>query len=199
MSSHPGQVKIDLGCGPAKRPGYIGVDVYPFPGVDVVYDGRTLPFESDSVDCVFSDQCFEHIHDIFGTMRELFRVCKHGAVVTIIVPHFSSCKNCYDLEHVRQFGYRTFDRVWGTDPTKTLSPHAVDGNFINRGVEFEWWQRRALDRKSWLWKAVIVPLSGALSLLANMSPFFCDRIWCRWVGGFDNIQYTLEVRKNAAL
>lgn len=188
-------MKIDLGCGPFKKEGYTGIDVYPFDGVDIVYDGKTLPVESDSVDEVYSMHCFEHLDDVFGIMKELFRVCKDGATLNIISPHFSSCRNCYDLEHRRQFGWRTFEHIWGVNPVETLSPHAVDGFFLDRGVKFEWWEHRTLIKKQWPLRIPLSAINATLNAVANRYPFFCDRVWCRLTGGFDNIHYKLEVKK----
>ncbi len=57
--------KLDLGCGPKKRAGYVGVDALPAPGVDYVIDIETepLPFPDGSVSHVFSSHCPEHLKD----------------------------------------------------------------------------------------------------------------------------------------
>jgi SAM-dependent methyltransferase len=56
-------LKLDLGCGPRKQPGFTGVDVKPFPGVDHVFDvGRARwPFDDSSVEEAFSSHSLEHI------------------------------------------------------------------------------------------------------------------------------------------
>jgi hypothetical protein len=44
-------VKVDLGCGPVKRPGFIGIDRFPLPGVDITADiNKGIPLPQDSVD-----------------------------------------------------------------------------------------------------------------------------------------------------
>lgn len=63
-------------------PEAIGVDV-DYPG----YDGKTLPFESETLDYVYSSHMLEHVDDYIGMIREMFRVTKIGGHVIITVPH----------------------------------------------------------------------------------------------------------------
>lgn len=56
-------LKIDLGCGSAKKTNFIGVDVNHYPGVDYAADlEEGLGFISDnSVDEYFSSHFLEHV------------------------------------------------------------------------------------------------------------------------------------------
>lgn len=86
-SDYPEPLKVDLGCGPRKADGFIGVDVSLVPGVDIVADlNRRFPFADSSVDYVRAHDTVEHLHDRIHTMNEIWRVCKPGAVVDIRVP-----------------------------------------------------------------------------------------------------------------
>ena len=77
-------IKLDLGCGRAKSPGFIGVDRFALPGVDLVVDlNKRLPFEDDSVDLISASHSLEHIENLMATMSELYRVCKHGAQICV--------------------------------------------------------------------------------------------------------------------
>jgi len=62
-------------------PHAIGVDL-DYPG----YDGETLPFADNSVDCVFSSHCLEHILSYGPAIRDWCRVVKVGGFVVCIVP-----------------------------------------------------------------------------------------------------------------
>ena len=37
----------------------------------------------------------------------------------------------------------------------------------------------------------------AISAVANASPELCSRIWCNWVGGFEEIEFRFAVVKRA--
>ena len=59
----PGSFKvIDLGCGGKKLKGAIGIDKLLGDSIDICHDieAGPLPFESDSIDIVYSDQFLEH-------------------------------------------------------------------------------------------------------------------------------------------
>ncbi len=63
-------MKLDLGCGPKKKAGFIGVDQLPMAGVDVVADLRVTPWPwlDDSVDQVHCAHFVEHrtgTHPVF--------------------------------------------------------------------------------------------------------------------------------------
>jgi SAM-dependent methyltransferase len=83
---------IDIGCGANKRRGFVGVDIAPSSGVDHVMNFETdrLPFGDNSVDHVFSNHAFEHIHSPQNILREIVRVCKPNALVEIWTPYLKS-------------------------------------------------------------------------------------------------------------
>jgi SAM-dependent methyltransferase len=82
-------MKIDIGCGSAKRAGFIGIDQGLAPGVDYILDIEhdRLPFDDDSVEHAYSSHCLEHLKYLNHTLSEIGRVCKDDATVEIIVPY----------------------------------------------------------------------------------------------------------------
>jgi len=101
---------LDIGCGGNKQLSWaIGVDVHPYPGVDVVTDlEQRLPFVDDEVDHVLAIHVLEHIHDLIGLMNELHRIIRPGGILHAMVP----CVDCHnavgDPTHVRFFNKKTF-------------------------------------------------------------------------------------------
>lgn len=59
---------------------YIGLDISPAPGVDVILeDEYVFPFEDNSFDFIISSSCFEHIDFFWISFLEILRVLKpHG-------------------------------------------------------------------------------------------------------------------------
>jgi SAM-dependent methyltransferase len=119
-------LKLDLGCGVKKQPGFIGVDSRAFPGVDVVcHLGRdTWPWPDSSVDEVSCSQMLEHIpgkdvdfklaidwdgkdHTLTKVIsyprvhffNELWRVLKPGGKGTFATPHWCSPRAYGDPTH----------------------------------------------------------------------------------------------------
>ena len=116
-------LKIDFGCGPHKKEGYLGVDIIKFDGVDKVLDvtKSPWPWKSDSVDEIHASHFLEHLdakeREVF--YNELYRVMKPGAKGLIITPHWASGRAYGDLTHkwppVVEFGWYYLDKNWRKD------------------------------------------------------------------------------------
>ena len=80
--------KLNLGCGPSRKDGFLNVDL--FPGGDMTLDiRRGLPFDSDCCDLIFSEHCFEHFdypEAITQLFRECLRVLSRGGALRFSVP-----------------------------------------------------------------------------------------------------------------
>lgn len=124
-------VKVELGCGNTKREGYIGVDRFPLPDVDVVADlNGALPFDSDSVDTVWACHSLEHLSNLSHTFAEIYRVTKHGSVIQVLAPYYFSTLNISNFYHQSAWTEdtpRLFD-LYPTDMVNKkdyLMPHAL--------------------------------------------------------------------------
>jgi methyltransferase family protein len=110
-------VKLNLGSGLRKLDGYVNVDKYG--DADVLHDLERFPWpwQDSSVDEVMLVHTLEHLGrepDVFiGVVKELYRVCKPGAIVKIHVPHPRHDSFIADPTHVRPITadvMRLFDR-----------------------------------------------------------------------------------------
>ncbi|MDA0893212.1 MAG: methyltransferase domain-containing protein [Proteobacteria bacterium] len=110
------EIRIDLGCGRRKKPGFIGIDKYSIVEPDIVCDVEIerLPFDDSSVDEIFSSHVFEHIRDIQAVMNECHRVLAPAGRLTIQVPYWTSEGAFRDPTHVRFFTEKSFD-YWQPD------------------------------------------------------------------------------------
>jgi len=114
------EVRLDLGCGPNKREGFIGVDERQFDGkVDVIQDLRKpWQWKADSVDEVHCSHFLEHLNgaERIHFFNELYRVLRKDAKATIIVPHWSSGRAYGDPTHqwppVVEFSWYYLDKAW---------------------------------------------------------------------------------------
>jgi SAM-dependent methyltransferase len=82
-------LRLDLGCGNAKREGFLGLDNFPGEQVDHVLDLTVdrFPFPDDSVDEVFSAHFLEHIEEPNHVFAEIGRVCRDGARIEFWTPY----------------------------------------------------------------------------------------------------------------
>lgn len=84
-----GDLVLDIGyrgaANPGEKtivPGAVGIDLdYPN------YDGVTLPFEDETVDCVSSSHCLEHMLMDQRAITDWYRVLKFGGYICCFVPH----------------------------------------------------------------------------------------------------------------
>ena len=61
---------------------YIGVDVGPGRGVDLVENGENLTFPNNSFDLTISCECFEHNPEWAATFENMHRMSKKAVIVT---------------------------------------------------------------------------------------------------------------------
>lgn len=86
-----GAVFLDIGAGGAsKKAGFLSVDVLEREGVDLVGDAADLlsRITDGRVDGIYTRHFLEHVDDVPALIREMVRVCKSGARIEVIVPHF---------------------------------------------------------------------------------------------------------------
>lgn len=109
----PAEVRLpflDIGCGPAKMPGAIGLDRTAFPGVDVVRDVRRgLPWGDSHFAAVYAKHVLEHFigEDLIFVVEEMWRVTVPGGTLTVVVPDVSSPNRYRDPTHLT--------RDWSSD------------------------------------------------------------------------------------
>lgn len=187
-------LKLNVGSGEHKKEGYINLDWSSLVDADVVHDLNVFPYPfSDNIyDEITAEHVLEHLEKPFLVMKEFHRILKPGGILHIRVPHFSR-------------GFTHAEHAHGFDVTFPLyfNPHfTVSGYF---GIHFE----LKTMRLSWLAFFHLLPAmgygKGAVSFLkilnlfvsffANLSPNFCSRIWCYWVGGFDEIEFRFICKK----
>lgn len=83
-------MKLDLGCGPWKAAGYIGVDINAYEGVDIIADLMKLPWQwaDGEVEEIRMSHFLEHfIIPLDDVLRECHRVICTNGVIRIILPN----------------------------------------------------------------------------------------------------------------
>ena len=149
-------VIVDLGCSSTKLEGAFGLDRRRTPDVDVICDfERGLPLKTSSVDMVYMSHLIEHIRDLLKFMEEVYRVCRSGAEVRIVVPYYTSRGAFRDPTHVRFIAEDTFQ--YFESPTD----YGVRTNFRIERIEYDvrkpfryfpkWLQKRF---RRYLWNVV---------------------------------------------
>lgn len=105
-------MKLNIGSGSKRYPGYLNIDsdANSHPDYCLNIERDRLPFEDDSVDEVLAHHILEHLGDgFFHCLQELYRVCKHGAVIDVRVPHPRHDVFLIDPTHKRPIYPHTLD------------------------------------------------------------------------------------------
>ncbi len=166
-------LKVDFGCGIDKPEGFIGVDICPNSHADVVHnlEEAPYPFEDNSVAEVHSAHNIEHLSGLDTFVDEIHRICKPGAIMIIKFPHYS--RSWFSAQHKRAYGIRIFN-----DYKAKLEVLSIKFNYKHH----TW--------RSWYW-----PFCKVVNFFANLSPRFCERVWCYWFGGFDYVIMKVKIKK----
>ena len=122
------QIFLDVGCGKRKQSNALGLDIAKLDGVNIVCnleDG--LPFKDNSIDRIYTSHFLEHIKNLVLMMEEIYRVCKPGAIVEIIVPYWKTSLAFQDPTHKCFFTEETFN--YFTKDPKRKCPRYSDYGF----------------------------------------------------------------------
>lgn len=112
-------LKLNLGCGASRLPGYLNVDSQALCQPDVLCDLEQTPWPwpDDSVDAISLVHVLEHLgrdpQVYLSIIKEMWRVCVDGALVHLVVPHHRHDNFHSDPTHVRPvtaLGLALFDR-----------------------------------------------------------------------------------------
>lgn len=169
----PSPLYVDVGCGPHKKEGYLGLDLIAQPGVDIVADVEKdgLPFSDGTVDKIYMSHFLEHVNDPAKMLNEVNRVLKDGGEVTIIVPHYSN-PYAYHFTHKSFWSYYAFE------------PEYLD-----------YYLQNGLVLKSRKLRIVLLPgLDTLFNWFANQFPGIYERLFSGILKAWE-VQFVLE--KNA--
>ena len=98
----PLNLKLNLGCGKTKMPGFINVDRRNFPEVDAVADlTQAWPWSDGSVEEIHASHIVEHFSGLerVHIFNEMYRVMRIGAKALIITPYWCSNRAYGDFTH----------------------------------------------------------------------------------------------------
>jgi SAM-dependent methyltransferase len=96
---------LDIGCGSAKTPGAVGLDISADTDADIVHDLDVFPYpiEDGSFDQILLQDVIEHVREPIHVFEELHRIARPGARIQLRTPHFSSVLAYGDPTHRHYF------------------------------------------------------------------------------------------------
>jgi len=186
--------KLNLGCGRLKDAEYINIDWDKSFDPDIVHNLNSLPYpiKESSCDYIRAFHILEHLDRPFDVMREANRILKPGGIIHIKTPHFS--RGFTHSEHTHGFDV-TFPMYFRKD---FLGSGFTGVEFKLEKLELHWSAFSCLFPNFGFGKISIITvriLNSIFSFLAKLNPYFCSRVWCFWVGGFEEIEYVFSCVK----
>lgn len=173
-------MKLNLGCGEKKLEGFLNCDIDKNVKPDKRLDLTKFPypFKDNSAEEILMEHTLEHMAEPFKVLKELHRIAKPEATIRIMVPHGSAGWHHWD--HKSFWSVDAFEVGW------------LKNMFSVKKRRLKWF------RYGWTQRKLYYPffwISWLVDLLANIQPTFCERFWCYWVGGFEEIEFELEPNK----
>jgi len=182
-------LKINFGSSGTNKPGFINVDIRSSVRPDVIHDLNVFPypFADNSADEIELVHLLEHLDRPFLAMEELHRILKPGGRLYIAVPHFSrgfthtEHSHGFDVSFPYYFTKRFPNQFYGVE----YELASMRLNWINH-ITFRYLPDFGFGKVTLFF---LRSVNAFLSWLGNMSPFACSRLWCFWVGGFEEIEF----------
>lgn len=133
---------LDIGCGARKR-GSVGIDIQETASVDVLADGRRLPFATDSFDAVVCYHLLEHLEedDIKRLLAEIARVLHPRGRAYLLIDRDSSREALLskDATHVERYPRQhLYDIISESLSIRVFQSHNLLGNLIQHPLT--WWR-----------------------------------------------------------
>ena len=96
-------IRLDIGCGENKQPGFVGMDIRKCDAVDIVWDAQDFPYPLPDNIClqILLSHLWEHIEpkNRIKLMDELWRIMKPEGQLLISVPYYLSFGAYQDPTH----------------------------------------------------------------------------------------------------
>ena len=119
--------RLNIGCGPQRMWGYIGVDLLRTRGADIVADGVKLPFKRDSISIIYTSHTIEHFdrNDLPNILTEWARVLHRDGILKI---------TCPDLERaMKRWLEGDYTYRWGFGITTIFGKQTTPGQYHYNG------------------------------------------------------------------
>ncbi|MBI5083725.1 MAG: methyltransferase domain-containing protein [Acidobacteria bacterium] len=151
-----GRWNLYIGGANRRVPGYVNLDLFSVPGVDVQADAHELPFPDEIFQRVECDAVLEHVTHPDSVMREIERVLAPGGYAHVVTP-FCHPFHEYPKDY-RRFtpdglrlmagGLEVVATGWRTGPAATWILFTIE--FVKLLLPWRWWRVLAHGLLGWL-------------------------------------------------
>ena len=150
-----GRWNLYIGGAGRAVPGYVNLDLFPMPGVDIAADAAQLPFSSEQFQRVECDAVLEHVRDPGRVAGELCRVLAPGGYLHLVAPfchpfhEYPGDYHRFTLDGLKQLvpGLEVVAEGWRTGPTATLLVFILE--YAKGLLPWRWWRAGAHFALGW--------------------------------------------------
>ena len=151
-----GRWNLYIGGAGRTVPGYVNLDLFPMPGVDIAADAEQLPFADAVFQRVECDAVLEHVRDPVRAAGELRRVLAPGGYLHLVTPfchpfhEYPKDYRRFTLDGLKQLAgdLEVVAEGWRTGPTATLL--VVGMEYVKGLLPWRWWRGGAHFALGWL-------------------------------------------------
>ena len=136
--------------------GYVNIDLFAIPGVDVVANAEQLPFPSETFQRVECDAVLEHVRNPERVMQEIRRVAAPGAYVHLVTPFchpfhpYPADFRRFTIDGLKELAgpMEVVAEGWRTGPTATLLVTVIE--YVKLLLPFRAWRAVSHMACGWL-------------------------------------------------
>jgi SAM-dependent methyltransferase len=151
-----GRWNLYIGGGGCFVDGYVNLDLFGLPGVNVVADAAQLPFPDSSFQRIECDAVLEHVRLPEIVMKEIERVLQPGGFAHIVTPfchpfhEYPKDYRRFTLDGLEEMGgnLRVVAKGWRTGPTATILVFVLE--YLKLLLPWRWWRILAHGVFGWL-------------------------------------------------
>lgn len=105
------KIRLDIGCGDNKQPGFTGMDKRDLKGIDIIHDAEKFPYplDSESCDLIAMNHLIEHIKPWLqiDIINECWRLLVSEGLLIIVTPYGGSFRWHQDPTHCSSWNEAT--------------------------------------------------------------------------------------------
>jgi SAM-dependent methyltransferase len=151
-----GRWNLYIGGAGRNVPGYVNLDLFPMPGVDIAADAEQLPFRDAVFQRVECDAVLEHVRNPVLAAAELRRVLAPGGYLHLVTPfchpfhEYPKDYHRFTLDGLKQLAgdLEVIAEGWRTGPTATLLVVGIE--YVKGLLPWRWWRVGAHLALGWL-------------------------------------------------
>jgi SAM-dependent methyltransferase len=137
--------------------GYVNLDLFSVPGVDVQANAECLPFPANLFQRVECDAVLEHVRSPANVMAEMTRVLAPGGYVHLVTPfchpfhEYPKDYRRFTLDGLKELAGPELEVVaegWRTGPTATMLVFSIE--YAKLWFPWHWWRAAAHGLLGWI-------------------------------------------------